>query len=168
MVTASASSPSQSTAPGAFLLGFDSTIPLDSEKNRLVWRRDPRMAIYHNRRGAGPGGRESGGASGSDHLKSFVTDARREPGILETPETIELLAHEIGLKALSLLSKADEELNASLSLADLGMDSLVAIEMRMWWKQTFQLDISALEMMGKGSVETLARHAAAALKKNLE
>lgn len=168
VATASASSASQSTAPAAFLLGFDSTIPLDSEKNRLVWRRDPRMAIYHNRRGAGSGGRASGEASGSDRLKAFVAEARREPGVLETPETLELLAREIGLKALSLLSKPDDALNPSLSLADLGMDSLVAIEMRMWWKQTFQLDISVLEIMGKGSVEALARHAAAFLKKSLE
>ncbi|KAL5046588.1 hypothetical protein BDW71DRAFT_207380 [Aspergillus fruticulosus] len=156
-----------STTP--FILGFDSTIPLNSEKNRLVWRRDPRMAVYHNRKSGGSWEGAGGGeGSGSDRLKAFIARARKDPSTLETPETLELLAREIGLKVLNLLSKAEDELNTSLGLADLGMDSLVAIEMRMWWKQTFQFDISVLEMMGKGSVEVLARHAADGMRKSWE
>jgi hypothetical protein len=40
------------------------------------------------------------------------------------------------------------------------MDSLVAIEVRQWWKSVFGFDISVLEMMGMGSLEDLGAHAA--------
>ncbi|KZF21837.1 polyketide synthase [Xylona heveae TC161] len=149
----------------SFLLGFDSTIPLDSDKNRLPWRNDPRMAAYHNRKGGVASGSE---ASGSDGLKGLLNRARTDPSILDSLEALEILAREIGLKVLRLLSKADDELNTSLGLADLGMDSLVAIEMRMWWKQTFRFDISVLEMMGKGTLEVLAKHAADGIRRSFE
>ncbi|CAI7605122.1 unnamed protein product [Penicillium glandicola] len=159
-----ATAPLSTMTRSAFLLGFDSTLPLDSDKNRLVWRNDPRMAVYHNRKSAG----SAGVASGSDGLKGFLASARGDPSTLETPEAVKILAREIGLKVLSLLSKADEEVNTNLGLADLGMDSLVAIEMRMWWKQTFRFDISVLEMMGKGTLDVLAKHAADGIRKSLE
>lgn len=159
-----ATAPASTMTRSAFLLGFDSTLSLDSDKNRLVWRNDPRMAVYHNRKSTG----SAGVASGSDGLKGFLASARGDPSIMETPEAVEILAREISLKVLSLLSKADEEVNTNLGLADLGMDSLVAIEMRMWWNQTFRFDISVLEMMGKGTLDVLAKHAADGIRKSLK
>jgi acyl carrier protein len=49
-------------------------------------------------------------------------------------------------------------LNTSLALTDLGLDSLVAIELRTWWKQAFGFDISVLEMLGMGNLEVLGGH----------
>jgi hypothetical protein len=43
------------------------------------------------------------------------------------------------------------------------MDSLVAIEMRVWWKQNFGFDVSVLEMLGMGTLEALGKHAAETL-----
>jgi hypothetical protein len=43
----------------------------------------------------------------------------------------------------------------NVGLGDLGMDSLVAIEMRSWWKTTFGFDISVLELLGMGSLQAL-------------
>lgn len=34
--------------PTHFVTGLASIIPLDSPNNRSIWRRDPRMAAYHN------------------------------------------------------------------------------------------------------------------------
>ncbi len=54
----------------------------------------------------------------------------------------------------------------SLSLPDLGVDSLVAAEMRQWWKQVFGFDVSVLEMLAMGTLEALGMHAADGLLKH--
>lgn len=50
------------------------------------------------------------------------------------------------------------------SLSDAGVDSLVAIEIRNWWKQNLGADISVLELLGGGSIEQLGAMAAQRLK----
>lgn len=76
-----------------------------------------------------------------------------------------MLANEIGKKLFDLLLEAVEDLDITRSLADISMDSLVAIEMRSWWKQGFVSDISVLEMLGIGTLETLRGHATVRLLK---
>jgi aryl carrier-like protein len=76
-----------------------------------------------------------------------------------------LLAVEIGKRVFSFLLKSEEDLQTSCSLSDLGMDSLVAIEVRQWWKTIFGFDISVLEMMGKGTLDALGEHAAKGMLK---
>ena len=55
------------------------------------------------------------------------------------------------------------DLNIGLPLVDLGLDSLVAIELRAWWKLALKSDISTLEMLGAGSLQALGQHAAEGL-----
>lgn len=140
--------------PNVFVLGLESTIPLSSPANRLVWRKDRRMAIYHN---------DSGSAvdtttTSSDQLKSYIANARADPAILKTPEAASYFAQEIGKRLFGLLLKDDKDLNTSLAVTDLGLDSLIAIELRAWWKQAFGFDISVLEMLSMGNLETLGGH----------
>jgi acyl carrier protein len=139
----------------SFVLGLHSTIPINDPNNRTIWKNDIRMAAYHN---AIPAGSET--VASSDTLKSFLAEAKSNPSVLTAPRTSTLLAKEIGKKLFLLLLKSDEELNTNLSLSDLGMDSLVAIEMRTWWKQAFEFDISVLEMLGMGTLNALGKHAA--------
>ncbi|KAI4255784.1 MAG: hypothetical protein L6R42_006560, partial [Xanthoria sp. 1 TBL-2021] len=90
-------------------------------------------------------------------------NAKADSSTLKSAETVAFLAHEIGKKLFSLLMKPEEDLDASLSLVDLGMDSLVGIELCAWWKQVFGFKISVLEMLGKGTLEALGEHAAEGL-----
>ncbi|KAK8115461.1 Acyl transferase/acyl hydrolase/lysophospholipase [Apiospora sp. TS-2023a] len=113
-------------------LGFSS-----DPANRAVWRKDRRMAVYHN----------------------LSTAAMSDPTVLRTADSTKFLAMEIGKKLFDLLLKPHEDLNTTWPLVDLGLDSLVAIELRAWWKQVFKFDISVLEMMGMGSLEALGQHA---------
>ncbi|KAL8756525.1 MAG: hypothetical protein Q9199_002889 [Rusavskia elegans] len=141
-----------------FVLGLSSTIPLNSPANRAVWRRDRRMAFYHNEVGNG-----SDHATSKATLTTHLAHAKADSSTLKSAETVAFLAHEIGKKLFSLLMKPEEDLDASLSLVDLGMDSLVGIELCAWWKQVFGFKISVLEMLGKGTLEALGEHAAEGL-----
>ncbi|RYP11915.1 hypothetical protein DL765_007558 [Monosporascus sp. GIB2] len=82
------------------------------------------------------------------------------PTMFRTPEGVALLAHEIGKKLFALLLKPDEDPNIALSLAELGLDSLIAVEMRAWWKQVFGLNISVLEILAMGTLDALGKKAA--------
>ena len=75
-----------------------------------------------------------------------------------------LLAREIGLKVFNLLLKDAEDLDVDLTLGAVGVDSLMAIELRRWWKQAFALEISVLEIMGSGTIMELGKVAAQRLK----
>lgn len=136
-----------------FVLGLESTMPLSSPANRAVWRKDRRMAIYHNNSES-----PSGTIISTDKLKSYISDARADPSILKDPGAASFFAQEVGKRLFGLLLKDDRDLNTSLALADLGLDSLVAIELRAWWKQAFGFDISVLEMLSMGNLEALGAH----------
>lgn len=58
-----------------------------------------------------------------------------------------------------------EHLDMSRTLAAMGVDSLVSIELRKWWKQAFGVDVSVLELMNGGSIEQLGELAVDRLKK---
>jgi hypothetical protein len=62
-------------------------------------------------------------------------------------------------KLFDLLLKPQEELDTTLPLVNLGLNSLVAIELRSWFKQVFSFAIPMLEMLGMGSLDLYARFA---------
>ena len=143
-----------------FVLGLGSTVPVSSPANRAVWRRDRRMAAYHN---------VSAGVDvqSNDTLKTTLASCKADTALLKTAEVAKIFAVEIGKKLLDLLLKPQEDLNTSWTLVDLGLDSLVALELRSWWKQVFSFDISVLSIMGMGSLDALGQHAADELLKRL-
>jgi aryl carrier-like protein len=145
----------------SFVLGLGSTVPINADNNATIWK-DLRMAAYHN-----DAGTNVEVTASSDKLKSFVMAAKTDPSIISSPETSSFLATEIGKKLFGFLLKPEEELNTQLSLSDLGMDSLVAIEVRAWWRQTFEFDITVLEMLQMGTLDALGKHAADKLLKVL-
>lgn len=55
-----------------------------------------------------------------------------------------------------------------MTLSGIGVDSLMAIELRRWWKQAFGLDINVLEIMGSGTLEELGKVAAKGLREKFE
>ncbi|KAK4150451.1 putative polyketide synthase [Chaetomidium leptoderma] len=139
-----------------------SDLPLDDPNNRTNWRRDRRMGRYHNvasERDARPSSSET------DRLVLFLdhilTTAGKKDGqaagnnLLDNPENIVFLAREVGNKIYELILKpADDvdEIDTNLTLAQIGLDSLMAIELRRWLRRVFGIDISVLEIMGAGSL----------------
>lgn len=150
--------PADDAAPSnAFVLGLASTLPLNSPDNRSIWKNDIRMAAYQNI--SSSDGAAAGAAGSGSGLKTFLASARHDTAVLKDGETATLIAQEIGKKLCALILKSDADLQTNVPLAELGMDSLVAIEMRSWWRQTFGFDISVLELLGMGSLEALGAYA---------
>jgi len=48
--------------------------------------------------------------------------------------------------------------------SDMGLDSLVAVEMRSWWKLNFGFEISTIEMLSVGTLQALGKKAAVGLQ----
>ncbi|KAI4284877.1 MAG: hypothetical protein L6R38_001086 [Xanthoria sp. 2 TBL-2021] len=135
-----------------FASGFGSIVSLSSAENRSWWKKDIRMAVWHNI----SEGTESEAAGG---LKAFITKAKNDPDTLRQADTVSYVALEIGKHLMNLLLRSEDELDVTLPLAQLGLDSQVSIEMRAWWRQTFGSDISVLQLLGLGTLEELAKHA---------
>jgi len=111
-------------AVDAFLLGLAPTVPLSSPESSALLRRDVRMAVYHNISG-GSGSSKAGSAT--DGLRAFLATTRKDPSLLRSNETAELLAVEIGKKLFSLVLAGDAEVDIAMRTADVGLDSLVAV-----------------------------------------
>ena len=92
------------------------------------------------------------------------------PSKLNQPEAAEFLAGQIGERVGKFLMRRDDEdaLDLGLTLSAVGVDSLVAIELRNWWKQNIGTDVSVLELMDGGSIRHLGELAAKRLKDRLQ
>ncbi|KAE8333350.1 fatty acid synthase S-acetyltransferase [Aspergillus sergii] len=123
------------------------------------FQRDKRMRFFHN-------AQEAPRAQGDvdNGFRTFLAEASREPSILGHNETYALLRDELGRKIVSFLFRADEEIDTAKSLVDMGIDSLVVIEIRNWWCQTLGLEISVMEFMNAGNIDGLAHIALKGLK----
>lgn len=139
----------------AFASGFGSAVPLGSTESRSWWKRDVRMAVWHNTAGADDAADDAGAGS----LRAFLATAKADPDALREPEAAGFLAGEIGRHLMALLLRPDDEVDVSLPLTQLGLDSLLGVEMRAWWRQTFGADISVLQLLGLGTLEGLGKRA---------
>ncbi|KAI8626908.1 acyl transferase domain-containing protein [Xylariaceae sp. FL1651] len=164
-LTVAASMPSENTLPVAgwtdpcsITLGLAPTSLTKLEEKHSAWRKEPRMAAFRTKTTS----RSDGGEVRGDELKALLSSARQDPAILQEPEALHTLAYAIGAKVLTLLFRPAEELETIIKtgLSDIGMDSLVAMELRAWWKQTFNTDIKVLDMLRMGNIEILGKYAA--------
>ncbi|KAI9699569.1 MAG: Type I Iterative PKS [Bogoriella megaspora] len=145
------------------IMGLRSEIPLDDSTNRSTWRRDRRMGIYHNI-AAEKNLRAPGGWS---ELKDLLIRATDQPDLLNEQSSKVLLAQGIGRKIFNFIMRSEEDMDVSLSLAQVGLDSLMAIELRRWWKQMFGVEITTLEIMSSGTIRELGEAAASSIRKRL-
>jgi len=147
---------------GHTVMGLRSELHLDDPKNPTNWRRDRRMGLYHNK----PIAETAHGEAESSGLKTFLgTLAGGEAeAILAEESSVEFLAVETGRKIYDFLLRPETPVDTSLSLPQVGLDSLTAIELRRWFRQAFGLQISVLEIMGSASLKQLGETTAAKLK----
>ena len=158
-------SPSQLTTtyinPSQVALGVRSNLPLSAPNNRTIWKRDPRMAIYRNLESSSSTASTS---SSSESLKQFLRDAANNAALLDLPESIAYLAKETGTTLFGFMMRSEEELDLEAPLASLGVDSLVSIELRNWFRQKVGAEFTVLELANSNSIMHLGQQAADRLK----
>ena len=142
----------------------DTALPLSDPRNTTSWRRDPRLSVFRNYQGGAVQDTEMG----SEGLRSFLGSLSSEPERLDDPSTVTFFAQEISRRIFAFLIKEDVDIDTSQTLASMGADSLVAIEIRNWWKQTLGIEVTVLELAdASNTMELLGALAVQRLKEKL-
>lgn len=146
------------------VIGLGSTKPLSDPSNRTIWKRDVRMSLYRNLEAVAT----SSTGPVNEALKHFLAAVAREPSMLNEQSNVDFLTHEIALRLCDFMLQPEEDVDVNQPLLALGLDSLVAIEIRNWWRQSLGLEISVLEIMNSGSIVQLGKDASAGLRRKYE
>ncbi|KAJ3496338.1 hypothetical protein NLG97_g2729 [Lecanicillium saksenae] len=106
-----------------------------------------------------------------NELSEFLKSSAEDPAKLKSPSSVEFISTQITKWVFDLLIKPVEdesEIDISRSLADVSFDSLATVEMRTWWRRTFGLEISVLEIMSFTSFAALGEYVVMGLVRRLE
>ena len=146
-------------------IGLRSSAPASAPTKQALWMKDPRMAVCRNLESGTNAGSSS---SNSERLKQFLSECRSIPALLDLPDSIALLAQEAGTTLSGFMMRGEEEVDLNVPLATLGVDSLLSIELRNWFRQKVGVEITVLEVVNGGSLTGLAEHAATKLKEKFQ
>ncbi|KAG5979866.1 Type I Iterative PKS [Claviceps digitariae] len=137
-----------------FVVGMGLLTPIQDPANYVGWKKDRRMAAYHNH------ATNVAAASSTDTLRSYLKDAQADPSIFKSAEAAHFFAVVIGKKLFELLLKPQDEVKTNMPLTDLGLDSLLALELRAWMRQVFSFDMPTLKLMSISSLDLLGQYIA--------
>ncbi|ETS87760.1 hypothetical protein PFICI_01588 [Pestalotiopsis fici W106-1] len=126
----------------------------DLDNSRSIWRRDRRMGTYHNM----PKQASTAANNKQDALRSFLAslDKSNAAEQLRNKATIQFFATEIGKKIFEYRLRPDEEVDTKSTVARMGLDSLLSVELARWFKSAFGVRMGVLEIVGGGTLEQLA------------
>lgn len=155
-----ASSGSNYSSRSQIVLGVSSTLPLSAPENRVIWRTDDRMSAYRN---IDFSSSVSTSTAANDGLRRFLQTGASSPDSMRTPAGVEFLACEVGSTLFSFLMRSDEPLDLNISLSALGIDSLISIELRNWFRQRLGLDLTVFDIVEASSIRQLGLIAAVKL-----
>lgn len=141
--------------PIQLIMGLHADQDLDDPKCRAIWRRDRRMGFYHNvgRRALAAGARTQDNAL-REFLASLTELNAKE--LLQAEATLDLFATEIGRKIQEYLLRPDEKIDTQARLSDMGVDSLLSVELARWFSSAFGIRMGVLEIVGSGILRRLA------------
>jgi KR domain/Phosphopantetheine attachment site len=146
--------------PSQIAIGLGSTLPLTNPNSHFPWRREARLSLYRNIEND----TVSSQGPSSEKLQQFLSAIVAEPSRLYEDSSVSLLTQEIGLQLFHYLLRPKEDLDVKMSLPSIGIDSLLSIELRNWWRRTLNLEISVLEILNVGSIEDLGKVALQGLR----
>lgn len=132
--------------PGQVLLGLNTTNPISSPNSRVSWKRDARMSIYHNLDRSSTEASTDSKTIGGTPLKTLLTDREKT-----NEEKTGIIARRLAGALAKFLIKDDGSIPLDQPLEALGMDSLVAMEMRNWIRQQVNVEMSTLVIVQSAS-----------------
>ena len=144
-------------SPGHVIIGMRSKLPLLSPLNRTGWKKSPRLLVYRNIEAQD---QSQSGTTSDGSLKEFLQTCNSTPAFLETEQAATFLAHETGATLFTFMMRADEEVDVMVPLASIGVDSLVSIELRNWFRQKIGVQFTVVEIGGAASLMELGKMAA--------
>ncbi|GJP94927.1 polyketide synthase [Aspergillus niger] len=167
IVKATISSATADSDEAQLTIGLRCDKRLSDPTNRVIWRKDARMGLYHNRDTESSSSSNGSNGSQADALKAFMASVEADPEVvLKEPASLEVVTREMAVKIYTFMLHPLDDLDVNVSLTALGVDSLVTIEIRNWMKRSLGgIEISTLEILNAGSIASLGRLVIEALKK---
>jgi aryl carrier-like protein len=151
-------------AAGQMCTGILSTKALSNPENILFCKRDRRLGLFRN----GTAEVSKTSTSGDDDLVLFISSIEENLAILDSSQSRHFLMHAIGIRIYEFMLQPVEEIDVSISLKALGVDSLVTIEIRNWWRRNLGIEISVLEILNAGTIEALGELAVQRLRAKVQ
>ena len=139
------------TNPNQIITGLATRGSITDPNSRCIWKRDARTRLYRNLDAVAT----SNSTASQDDLSNFLHDVAADPSRLQADSTLSFLTHEISVCISNFMLVPIDDLDISRTLADIGVDSLLAIEIRNWWRQSLGVDITVLEIMDSITIEQL-------------
>ena len=149
---------------GQFAIGTMSTRSLDDPENRHPMAHDIRMALAQQLVGCS---KTNVADSKSDDFKQLISAIKSDPeALLGQKKTLEKVTMAIGKALCSHMGINQDSVTmaSTTTLESLGLDSLVGIEFRNWWKESLATEISVLELTNAGTLGRLGVLATDSLK----
>ncbi|TIC97276.1 Lovastatin diketide synthase mokB [Colletotrichum higginsianum] len=148
----SPSPPSSSSDPsqGVVVTGINTSRGSHWSESR--WIQEARFAGLKYREAPVQGSRVAGSSSQQGH-----DDIRGELGRAASyDEAMGVVLREMSRKLMRMFGLAEDDMSASKSLTSIGVDSLVAIELRTWITSQLNVDVPIFELMEGNTVTGLA------------
>lgn len=147
--------PVHGSKPGASQLTTGLQRVNRSQDSELAWHSDPRMSHHTTVDSGGGSGAEASGSGGaSQTVKDLVRNSQTKENIAETLQTSFSAQLEL------MLRLPPDSVNKDVPIIDLGVDSLVAVEVRTWFLKEVERDMPVLKILGGDSVATICEDVA--------
>ncbi|KAL9115269.1 MAG: hypothetical protein Q9227_001063 [Pyrenula ochraceoflavens] len=122
------------------------------DEYRPHWADDPRFShcvITDSKRGAEQRGERNNSLSVFDQLSSATT----------MDEALDILKASFVAQLRLILQITEQHLDEYVPIIDLGIDSLIAVEVRSWFVKELKVDLPVLKILGGGSIADLSEQA---------
>ncbi|KAI2833232.1 hypothetical protein CBS133816_597 [Aspergillus niger] len=113
--------------------------------------RDPRLSVFYNLKQ----GQKTQRKKQDSKLDTFVDDIKTNPTLLDDPNSVRLISREIRRQVETLMMIEPQSDGALPTLSQIGVDSLVGIEIQNWWRSMFGVDVTLLQLLEADSFQKL-------------
>ncbi|GKZ27678.1 hypothetical protein AbraCBS73388_005307 [Aspergillus brasiliensis] len=113
--------------------------------------RDPRLSVLCNLKE----GQKTQRKKNDSKLDTFVDDVKANPALLDDPKSLPFISREIQRQVEILMMIEPQGDGALPTLSQIGVDSLVGIEIQNWWRTMFGVDVTLLQLLEADSFQKL-------------